>query len=151
MRCSLVCEVDLFTVIQLSKVQSRPKTGAFRRLGPLVWTGLQTWKEWSVKLTPLLLLHDVQLLQLGLVLRLHATQHVPNDHHERVELKDGWRQVRREESVRVTTWQRPTNGYLIQVEVVVDAERHQVRQALGGQVFFGDAQFLVAEGALVDS
>lgn len=37
--------------------------------------------------TPLLLLHHVQLLQLGLVFSLHATQHVPYDHHERVKLK----------------------------------------------------------------
>lgn len=43
---------------------------------------------------PLLLLHDVQLLQLGLVFSLHATQHVPYDHHERVKLKHRMYQIR---------------------------------------------------------
>lgn len=42
-------------------------------------------------------------------------------------------------------------AYLVQVEVAVDAQRHQVRQALGGEVLFGDAQLLVTEGAFVDS
>lgn len=42
----------------------------------------------------MLLLHDVQLLQLGLVFSLHATQHLPDDHHERVKLKYGIYQIR---------------------------------------------------------
>lgn len=41
--------------------------------------------------------------------------------------------------------------YLVQVEVVVDTKRDEVGQGLGGQVVFGDAQLLVAEGALIDS
>lgn len=36
---------------------------------------------------PLLLLHNMKLLQLGLVLSLHATQHVTYNHHESVKLK----------------------------------------------------------------
>lgn len=42
-------------------------------------------------------------------------------------------------------------AYLVQVEVAVYAQRHQVRQALTGEVLFGDAQLLVTEGAFVDS
>lgn len=42
-------------------------------------------------------------------------------------------------------------AYLVQVEVAVYAQRHQVRQALSGEVLFGDAQLLVTEGAFVDS
>lgn len=42
-------------------------------------------------------------------------------------------------------------SHLVEVEVVVDTERDQVGQALGGEVLFGDAQLLVAEGALIDA
>lgn len=38
------------------------------------------------ELAPLLLLHAVELLQLGLVLRLHPTQHLSDHSHERVKL-----------------------------------------------------------------
>lgn len=41
--------------------------------------------------------------------------------------------------------------YLIQVEVVVYAERDKVGQALGGKVLFWDAQLLVGKGAFIDS
>lgn len=41
--------------------------------------------------------------------------------------------------------------YLVQIEVAVYAQRHQVRQALRGEVLFRDAQLLVTEGAFVDS
>jgi len=38
----------------------------------------------------------VQLLQLGLVFSLHAAQHVTDNHHERVKLKNGKEQTRLE-------------------------------------------------------
>lgn len=41
--------------------------------------------------------------------------------------------------------------YLVKVEVVVYTKRDQVGQTLGGKILFGDAQLLVAEGALIDS
>ena len=41
--------------------------------------------------------------------------------------------------------------YLVKVEVVVYTQRDEVGQALGGEVLFGDAQLLVAKGALIDS
>ena len=48
---------------------------------------MSTW--WAVgRQSPLLLLHGVQLLQLSLVLHLHATQHLPDHHHEGIELEE---------------------------------------------------------------
>lgn len=44
-----------------------------------------------------------------------------------------------------------TVSYLVKVEVAVYTKRDKVGQALGGNVLFGDAQLLVAEGALIDS
>lgn len=44
-------------------------------------------QNFNYRQAPLLLLHDMKLLQLGLVLRLHATQHIPYDHYKGVELK----------------------------------------------------------------
>lgn len=41
--------------------------------------------------------------------------------------------------------------YLIEVEIAVYTQRDEVRQALGCQVLFGDAQLLVSKGALVNS
>lgn len=109
----------------------------------------------------------MQLLQLGLVFGLHATQHVTDNHHERVELKHGIYQIYKKRgnfkdndvfaatkgdkykksmySMCLSVW------YLIKVEVVVYTERHKMGQAFGGEVLFGDAQLLVGEGALIDS
>lgn len=41
--------------------------------------------------------------------------------------------------------------YLIEVEIAVYTQRDEVRQALGCQVLFGDAQLLMSKGALVNS
>lgn len=42
-------------------------------------------------------------------------------------------------------------AYLSEVEIAVYTQRDKVRQALGCQVLFGNAQLLVTKGALVNS
>lgn len=41
--------------------------------------------------------------------------------------------------------------YLVQIEVVVYTKRDKMRQTLGSEVLFGNAQLFVTEGALIDS
>lgn len=98
----------------------------------------------------------MQLLQLRLVFSLHATQHVPDNHHEGVKLKRGISdRIRLAEHylyyLNLCVCVCLAVEYLVEVEVVVYTKRDQVRQNLGGEVFFGDAQLLMGEGALIDS
>ena len=82
-------------------------------------------KAKSVELSPLLVLQRVELLQLGPMLLLHPVDHLPDERH-------GGAVLRRREAV-------------------LDGQREEEGQRLGGHHLLRQAQLLAVQGHLVDA